>query len=197
MALLDEAMAAAMTGDLGMLATGLSYCRTISACLDLFDYDRANDWIDAISKLPGPDQHGFPGDCLVHQVAVRIVRGEWAEARLEAEIAIADTERVDLTHAGPPSWRSMRRPPHSSASGPSSTCSVRGHWRPNCARSPDRLGTRPALADRQVWRPAFAALAETEGRRPRGGCLHRAPPATRSSYAARSSNSSVAAYWRS
>ena len=47
MALLDEAMAAAMTGDLGMLATGLSYCRTISACLDLFDYDRANDWIDA------------------------------------------------------------------------------------------------------------------------------------------------------
>jgi tetratricopeptide (TPR) repeat protein len=34
-------------------------------------------------------------------VAVRIVRGEWAEARLEAEIAIAETERVDLTHAGP------------------------------------------------------------------------------------------------
>ena len=88
-------------GDLGMLATGLSYYRTISACLDLFDYDRANDWIDAIAKLPGPDQHGFPGDCLVHQVAVRIVRGEWAEARLEAEIAIADTERVDVTHAGP------------------------------------------------------------------------------------------------
>ena len=31
MALLDEAMATAMTGNLGMLATGLSYCRTISA----------------------------------------------------------------------------------------------------------------------------------------------------------------------
>ena len=101
MALLDEAMATAMTGDLGMLATGLSYCRTISACLDLFDYDRANDWIQAIAKLPGHHQHGFPGDCLTHQVAVRIVRGEWAEARLEAEVAIADTERVDLTHAGP------------------------------------------------------------------------------------------------
>jgi tetratricopeptide (TPR) repeat protein len=101
MALLDEAMATAVTGDLGMLATGLSYCRTISACLDLFDYDRANDWIDAIAKLPGRDQHGFPGDCLTHQVAVRIVRGEWAEARLEAEVAIAETERVDLTHAGP------------------------------------------------------------------------------------------------
>jgi hypothetical protein len=58
MGLLDEAMATAMTGDLGMLATGLSYCRTISACLDLFDYDRAHDWIDAIAKLPGATSTG-------------------------------------------------------------------------------------------------------------------------------------------
>ena len=101
MALLDEAMAAAITGDLGLLATGLSYCRTLSACLDLFDYERASDWIDAIAKLPGPDQHGFPGDCLTHQVAIRIVRGEWAEARLEAEMACTETGRFDLTHAGP------------------------------------------------------------------------------------------------
>ena len=99
MALLDGAMATAITGDLGLLATGLSYCRTLSACLDLFNYDR----------------------------------GEWAEARVEAEMGYTETGR-------------------------SSTSDVRGHWRPNCARSPDGLETRRCVAT-----PATDAVLQIAG----------------------------------
>jgi ATP/maltotriose-dependent transcriptional regulator MalT len=97
-ALLDEAMAAATTGELGELATGLVFCRTICTCLDLFDLKRAGEWIDLARRWSGrigPPDMGH--DCRTHLVAVRIVRGEWSEAAAEAEAA---SEHVwDRNHA--------------------------------------------------------------------------------------------------
>lgn len=40
MAMLDEAMAGAVAGELGPFATAMVYCPTICTCLDLFDFRR-------------------------------------------------------------------------------------------------------------------------------------------------------------
>lgn len=46
LALLDEANAAAVCGELGPMATANVYCTTISACRDLADYRRAGEWTE-------------------------------------------------------------------------------------------------------------------------------------------------------
>jgi hypothetical protein len=97
--LLDEAMAAAMTGDLGPIATGLTYCRTMSACLDLFDYRRASEWTEAIQRGAARGHSiGFPGDCSTHRLALLIVRGKWTEASEEAIVACSTARELDLNH---------------------------------------------------------------------------------------------------
>jgi ATP/maltotriose-dependent transcriptional regulator MalT len=98
-AFLDEAMASATAGELGTFATAIVYCRTISTCLDLFDYRRAAEWTDLVQRAAdasGPV--GVAGDCLTHQVAVKIFRGEWADGELEAERACALSAAWDLNH---------------------------------------------------------------------------------------------------
>ena len=61
-ALLDEAMASATAGHLGTLAQGMVYCRTLSACLDTFDYRRAIEWTEMIERrAPVLGTVGFPG----------------------------------------------------------------------------------------------------------------------------------------
>jgi len=97
--LLDEAMAGAVAGELGPLATALVYCRTICTCLDLFDFRRAADWTDLVQPITdatGPI--GVAGDCATHRVAVKIFRGEWAEGEREAERACAQSTAWDLNH---------------------------------------------------------------------------------------------------
>ncbi len=98
-ALLDEAMANAVGGRLGTLAQGMVYCRTLSACLDTFDYRRAIEWTDTI-ELRAPDLGtvGFPGDCRTHKAAICIVRGDWQRGAAEAEAAATESRAYDLGH---------------------------------------------------------------------------------------------------
>lgn len=98
-ALLDEAMASATAGHLGTLAQGMVYCRTLSACLDTFDYRRAIEWTEAIERrAPALGTVGFPGDCRTHRAAVLVVRGEWQRGAEEAEAAAAESPAYDLGH---------------------------------------------------------------------------------------------------
>jgi hypothetical protein len=100
-ALFDEAMASASSGELGPFATGIVYCRTICTCLDLFDYRRASEWVDAISECRaahGPD--GFPGDCRAHKAAILVHRGQWSVAAEEARTACNEASTFDLAHSG-------------------------------------------------------------------------------------------------
>ena len=62
LALLDEATAAAVCGELSPHSTGFVYCITISACHDLGDFRRAAEWTEAanswcdsldVRRLPG------------------------------------------------------------------------------------------------------------------------------------------------
>jgi len=93
-------MTSAMAGELKPMARGLVYCRTVSACLDSFDYRRALEWTQAIDQCQGaPSASAFPGDCRTHRAAVFITRGAWAEAEEEAKRACEETATFDLTHA--------------------------------------------------------------------------------------------------
>ena len=99
MAMLDEAMAGAVAGELGPFATAMVYCRTICTCLDLFDFRRATEWTDlvqGITDAAGPV--GVAGDCRTHRVAVKIFRGEWADGEREAEHACIQSAAWDLNH---------------------------------------------------------------------------------------------------
>jgi tRNA A-37 threonylcarbamoyl transferase component Bud32/tetratricopeptide (TPR) repeat protein len=101
MALMDEAMASALTGELGPLASGLVYCRTICACLDLLDYRRAAEWTQAIERCRRANgEGGFPGDCRTHHAAILFLRGDWTASEQEALLACDESATFDLVHAG-------------------------------------------------------------------------------------------------
>ncbi len=86
MALMDEAMVAAVSGELGSLYTGKIYCNMIDICEQLADYQRAGDWSDAAKRWCERAGHngGFPGVCRVHRAEIMRLRGEWDLAEEEA-----------------------------------------------------------------------------------------------------------------
>jgi hypothetical protein len=99
--LLDEAMASAVAGELGMLATGIVYCRMLQTCLALQDYRRAGEWTDVVDRCAyTTGLGGFPGDCGTHRTAVLVKRGSWTQGEEEALRAFEETQRFDLPHAG-------------------------------------------------------------------------------------------------
>jgi hypothetical protein len=99
--LLNEAMARAVGGALGPMATGVIYCRMLGACLDSHDFGRAAEWTDVILRHSAtPSLAGLPGDCHTHRAAVLIKRGAWAEGAEEARLAADPATTLDLSHAG-------------------------------------------------------------------------------------------------
>ena len=98
LALLDQAMARAVSGLLGPWASAASYCGTISTCAALGDYRRAAEWIDEVRRRPAARSSEFPGDCRVHRAEILQHRGEWAEAEVEAARACDELETWDVAH---------------------------------------------------------------------------------------------------
>jgi class 3 adenylate cyclase len=88
LALLDEATAAAVCGELQPFSTGLVYCITISSCQDLGDYRRAAEWTEEANRwCDRLDVTGFPGACRIHRAEIMRRRGEWSEAEAQAVAA--------------------------------------------------------------------------------------------------------------
>jgi DNA-binding SARP family transcriptional activator len=91
-ALIDEASAAAIAGELAPTAAGIVFCHTISACRDVGDFRRAAEWTDQFERWC--DQTALPGflsgDCRVHRAEVLRVKGAWVEAEREARLACDD-----------------------------------------------------------------------------------------------------------
>ncbi|TAK75769.1 MAG: hypothetical protein EPO16_08275, partial [Dehalococcoidia bacterium] len=86
--LLDEATAAAVSGELSPFATGVVYCATISTCRDLADYRRAGQWTEVARRWCERQAiSGFPGVCRVHRAEILSLRGEWTSAEDEARRA--------------------------------------------------------------------------------------------------------------
>ncbi len=98
LALLDEAMVAALSDELKPMWTGAIYCGLLDACHELVDMQRATEWTAATTKWcdPLPVASLYPGICRVHRAEVLRVRGEWAEAEAEALAACKDMANIDV-----------------------------------------------------------------------------------------------------
>jgi class 3 adenylate cyclase len=85
LALLDEATASAISGELDPLATGMVYCVTIHSCQTLGDCGRAAEWTEAANRwCDRQDITGFPGVCRIHRAEIMRLRGEWPKAEEQA-----------------------------------------------------------------------------------------------------------------
>jgi class 3 adenylate cyclase len=85
LALLDEATAAAVSGELEPLATGMVYCVTIHSCQTLGDCGRAAEWTTAANRwCDRLDVSGFPGACRVHRAEIMRLQGDWDRAEEQA-----------------------------------------------------------------------------------------------------------------
>lgn len=103
LALLDEATAAAVCGELRPFATGFVYCCTIACCQSVGDYRRAAEWTDAANKWRDElDVVGQPGACRVHRAELMRLRGDWPAAEAQATAACAEIRAYDcfVTAAG-------------------------------------------------------------------------------------------------
>jgi class 3 adenylate cyclase len=103
LALLDEASAAAVCGELRPYSTGLVYCITISSCQELGDYRRAAEWTEAANRwCDRLEVTGFPGACRIHRAEIMRLRGDLLGAEKQAVAAceeLRDYERF-ITAAG-------------------------------------------------------------------------------------------------
>lgn len=99
MALVDEAMAAAVGGECGPWTTVWLYCDTLACCQMLADYRRAAEWTQVIEKCYQRQRvENFSGDCRVHRAGILRVRGAWAEAEREARRGCEEMRPYDLYH---------------------------------------------------------------------------------------------------
>jgi len=101
MALMDEAMASILSGELNPLTVAKTYCNMISVCERIADYRRALEWTEEARHWCAP--HGdspFPGVCSVHRAEIMRLQGSLQEAEREAQKVCADSRGfVDVSGA--------------------------------------------------------------------------------------------------
>ena len=97
MELLDEALAAVMSGEAGAIVSGIIYCSVIESCGFAFDLARAQEWTAALDRWRA-SQGGlvaFSGQCHMHRAELFLLHGAWDEAeeatrRAQAMVAAGD-----------------------------------------------------------------------------------------------------------
>ncbi|MGZ8512737.1 MAG: LuxR C-terminal-related transcriptional regulator [Candidatus Limnocylindria bacterium] len=97
LALLDEAMASIVAGEVDPYFTGIIYCDLIGACLSVSDLRRAGEWSDAARAWCDtiPPDSPYPGMCRANRAEVARLRGAWPEAEAEAVLATEQLMVVD------------------------------------------------------------------------------------------------------
>ncbi len=102
MALLDEAMLAAVNGELAPLFTGWVYCNVLSTCHDVADLRRAGEWNDAAMRWCEQLRDGafYPGICRLHVVELACLRETWEAAEAHARRACGELTAHDPRFAG-------------------------------------------------------------------------------------------------
>jgi class 3 adenylate cyclase len=98
-ALIDEAMATALGGELELWTTGQIFCSTIFACRNRGDWGRAGEWsVASLRWCERESLSGFPGLCRFHHAEVMRFRGELTRAERDA------SEAVDELLLAAPRW---------------------------------------------------------------------------------------------
>jgi tetratricopeptide (TPR) repeat protein len=83
--LLDEAAVSVVSGELDPLGAGMVYCELICAMQGLAQYDRAEQWTEAMERWRvGNAYGGINGRCRVHRAEILRLRGSCAAAAEEA-----------------------------------------------------------------------------------------------------------------
>lgn len=92
-AILDEACAAAVGGELGPFATGFVYCNTISIYRDAGEFSLGGEWSQTASRWCQRESiSGFSGICRVHRAEFMRLRGALSDAEGEARRAAIELE---------------------------------------------------------------------------------------------------------
>jgi ATP/maltotriose-dependent transcriptional regulator MalT len=88
-ALLDEAMIAVRSEEVGPIIAGAVYCSVIESCRETFDLGRAREWTTALERWceSQPEMVPYRGHCLLHRAEILQLQGAWSEAFGEAERA--------------------------------------------------------------------------------------------------------------
>lgn len=91
MALMDEAMLAALAGDVAPMTVGRSFCNMLSVCEQTGDIRRAGQWNEAAERWCSENDHGpYPGVCRIFKAELLWHKGQWTRA--ESEVMRASTE---------------------------------------------------------------------------------------------------------
>jgi DNA-binding CsgD family transcriptional regulator len=100
--LFDEVMVGVTAGEASPAVVGDVYCSVISACSDVFDFHRAQEWTTSLSAwcASQPDLVAHRGECMVHRAEIAQFHGAWADAMVELTQAC---ERL----ANPPGQRGV------------------------------------------------------------------------------------------
>jgi tetratricopeptide (TPR) repeat protein len=102
MELIDEAMTSAVSGEVTQMTLGALYCRTLSLCRLLADYNRAREWSEAAWRWSESyAASALPGICRVHSAEAMRHQGLWTEAEQSVRKACDDFAKHGLnSHAG-------------------------------------------------------------------------------------------------
>ena len=97
MAFIDQAAAAAVSGELEDRIACDVYCNTIAACRNMADYTRAGEWTEEADRwMQRNSLGGYPGVCRVHRAELKRLHGSYPEAEQQARAACEELERYHL-----------------------------------------------------------------------------------------------------
>jgi class 3 adenylate cyclase len=103
LALIDEVMVAASDADIDPVARALLYCLAICVWQGVSDYERAEEWTDALRLwCEKHDVGGQHGRCRVHRAEILMLRGASQQAEEQARLGAEEMRGYSDTETGWP-----------------------------------------------------------------------------------------------